>query len=116
MKAVKIAIGTLIVAVILILSMSLLVKNELADMLNPFISHKDVFVRIDQIGERIDSKTYEYILEGINEDGKKVQIAFTASKHLREGAYLKVDTKRTYVKSWEEVQQKEIPSAVRDKL
>lgn len=116
MKAVKIAIGTLIVAVILILSMSLLVKNELADMLNPFIPQKDVFVKIDQIGEKIDPKTYEYILEGINEDGKKVQIAFTASKQLREGAYLKVDTKRTYVKSWEEVQLKEIPQFVRDKL
>lgn len=116
LKAVKIAIGSLIVAVILILSMSFLVKNELADMLNPFIPQKDVFVKIDQMGEKIDPKTYEYTLEGINEDGKKVQIAFTASKQLREGAYLKVNAKRTYVKSWEEVQLKEIPSVVRDKL
>lgn len=116
MKALKIAIGTLIVAVILILSMSLLVKNELVDMLNPFIPQKDVYVKIAQMGEKIDPKTYEYVLEGINEDGKKVQIVFTASKQLREGAYLKVDTKRTYVKSWEEVQQNEIPSVVRDKL
>ncbi|MFJ7970881.1 YxeA family protein [Psychrobacillus sp. NPDC096389] len=116
MKVVKIAIGTLVVAVILILSLSLFVKNELADMLNPFIPQKDVFVKIDQIGEKIDSQTYEYTLEGINEDGKKVQIAFTASKQLREGAYLKVDTKRTFVKSWEEVQLKDIPSVARNKL
>lgn len=116
MKAVKIAIGTMIVAVILILSLSLFVKNELADMLNPFIPQKDVFVKIDQIGEKIDPQTYEYILEGFNEDGKKVQIAFTASKQLREGAYLKVDTKRTFVKSWEEVQLKDIPSVARNKL
>ncbi|ETT81438.1 YxeA family protein [Viridibacillus sp. FSL R5-0477] len=116
MKALKIAIGTLVVAVIIILLMSLLVKNELADMLNPFIHQKDVFVKIDQTGKKIDQKTYEYALDGINEDGKKIKITFTAGKQLREGAYLKVDTKRTYVKSWEEVKLNDIPSVVRDKL
>ncbi|MFJ8064614.1 YxeA family protein [Psychrobacillus sp. NPDC096426] len=116
MKALKITIGTLIVAVIIILCFSLLVKNELADMLNPFILQKDVFVKIDETGKKVDPKTYEYALEGINEDGKKIKIVFTASKQLREGAYLKIDTKRTYVKSWEEVQQSDLPSVVRDKI
>ncbi|TQR16230.1 YxeA family protein [Psychrobacillus vulpis] len=116
MKALKIAIGSLVVAVIIILSMSLLVKNELADMLNPFIHQKDVFVKIDQTGKKIDQTTFEYALEGVNEDGKKIRITFTASKQLQEGAYLKVDTKRTYVKAWEEVQLNDMPSVVRDKL
>ena len=88
MKALKITIGILFAAVIIALSMTLFVKNELADMLNPFIPHKDVFVKIDQVGKKLDQSTYEYSLEGINEDGKKIKITFTASKQLREGAYL----------------------------
>lgn len=116
MKALKITIGILFAAVIIALSMTLFVKNELADMLNPFIPHKDVFVKIDQAGKKLDQSTYKYALEGINEDGKKIKITFTASKQLREGAYLKVDTKRTYVKSWEEVQPNDMPTVAQKKL
>lgn len=116
MRVLKITIGFLVVAVIIVLSMSLLVKNELADMLNPFIPQKDVFVKIDHTGKKINQSTYEYALEGINEDGKKIKITFTASKQLREGAYLKVDTKRTYVKSWEEVQPNDMPTVAQKKL
>ena len=116
MKALKITIGILFAAVIIALSMTLFVKNELADMLNPFIPHKDVFVKIDQTGKKLEQTTYEYALEGINEDGKKIKITFTASKQLREGAYLKVDTKRTYVKSWEEVQPNDMPTVAQKKL
>ncbi|WP_313801333.1 YxeA family protein [Cytobacillus sp.] len=116
MKALKIIIGMLVVAAIIAFSMTFFVKNELADMLNPFIPHKDVFVKIDQSGKKMNQSTYEYALEGINENGKNIKITFTASKQLREGAYLKLDTKRTYVKSWEEVQLNDIPAVVKKKL
>lgn len=116
MKAMKITIGSLIAAAIIILVFTLFVKNELADMLNPFIPQKDVFVKIDDTEKMINKSKFEYTLEGINEDGKKAEVTFTASKPLRKGAYLKIDTKRTYVKSWEEVQMKDMPSVVQKKL
>ncbi|KAB2335144.1 YxeA family protein [Bacillus mesophilum] len=116
MKALKITISGLAVMFILVLSMTLLVKNELADMLNPFISQKDVYVRIDSPGTKVNESTFEYTLEGIKEDGKRTNVTFTASKQLREGAYLKLETKRTYVKSWEEVQMSEMPAGVQEKF
>lgn len=116
MRAMKITIGGLIAAVIIILVMTLFVKNELADMLNPFIPQKDVYVKIDETEKMISKTKFEYTLEGMNEDGKKAEVTFTASKPLREGAYLKIDTKRTYVKSWEEVQMNDMPSVVQKNL
>lgn len=116
MRAMKITIGGLIAAAIMILVMTLFVKNELADMLNPFIPRKDVYVKIDDTEKMINNSKFEYTLEGINEDGKKANVTFTASKPLRAGAYLKIDTKRTYVKFWEEVQMNDIPSVVQKKL
>ncbi|MGM7634975.1 YxeA family protein [Bacillus sp. Hm123] len=116
MKVFKLAMGTVIVAAIIVCSFTFFVKNELADMLNPFIPKKDVFVEIDEPGEKVDASTFEYTLQGVNEDGEETTVTFTASKELREGAYLKLTTKRTYVKSWEEVQVDEMPAAVRDKM
>ncbi|WP_338754475.1 YxeA family protein [Bacillus sp. FJAT-52991] len=116
MKALKIAIGTLLAVAIIMCSFTFLVKNELADMLNPLIPKKDVFVKIEGSGEKVDASTFEYTLQGINEDGKETTITFTTSKQLREEAYLKLATKRTYVKSWEEVQLNEMPAVVQDKI
>ncbi|WP_080847027.1 YxeA family protein [Cytobacillus gottheilii] len=99
MKALKITFSVLAVTFVFVLSMTILVKNELADMLNPLIPQKDVYVEIDTTGSQVNETTFEYTLEGINEDGKKTKVTFTASKQLREGAYLKLETKRTYVKS-----------------
>ncbi|WP_203362639.1 YxeA family protein [Bacillus sp. REN10] len=116
MKIVKLAMGTVIVAAIIICSFTFFVKNELADMLNPFIPKKDVFVKIEGPGQQVEPKTFEYTLTGMNEDGKDTTITFTASKQLREGAYLKLATKRTYVQSWEEIPWNEISADIQDKM
>ncbi|MDQ0216394.1 uncharacterized protein (TIGR01655 family) [Oikeobacillus pervagus] len=116
MKIFKIAIVTVAIAVVILFSLTFFVKNELADMLNPLVPQKDVFVKIDGSGEKVDVDTFEYTLKGINEDGKETEVTFTASKQLRNEAYLKIDTKRSYVKSWEEIQFNEIPATVREQF
>ncbi|WP_157843217.1 YxeA family protein [Bacillus sp. FJAT-42315] len=116
MKVFKVLMGSLIVAAIIMISLTFFVKNELADMLNPLVPQKDVFVKVEGSGEEVDASTFEYTLKGIDEDGEETKVTFTASKQLREGAYLKVNTKRTYVKAWEEIQYNDLPADVQSKI
>ena len=78
-----------------------------------------------QIGEpssveedKLDSgeimKQYVYTGPAYEENGKEIDVEFTAMKQLREGAYLKLYlNKDKEVTSYDEVQQADIPEAVK---
>lgn len=59
-----------------------------------------------------DEMRYEYTLPAYNDTGKRIITHFTASRVLREGAYLKLDVWPFFgVRNWEETSWDEIPSA-----
>ena len=60
---------------------------------------------------------YEYTLPAFNKDGEEKKLTFTASKQLREDAYLCLFVKdETKVTSYNEVKKDELPEKVNGKL
>ncbi|GGB34188.1 YxeA family protein [Virgibacillus dakarensis] len=111
-------IPLLIIAILAtaIFTFTVLVQNEIADKLNPFLPKTDVYVQINETGKKRKIGDYEYTLTGYDESGKQREVTFTAQKKLQEDAYLRIVTKRIYVETWEEVQYEEMPLAVQGKF
>ncbi len=58
--------------------------------------------------------TYEYKINGYDEDGNEKLITFTTSKILKVDRYLKVYVKGEKTKSYEEVKIKELPDKIKE--
>ena len=59
-----------------------------------------------------DEMRYEYTLPAYDDAGKRIVTHFTASRELREGAYLKLDVWPFFgVRNWEETEWEKIPPA-----
>ncbi|MUG45897.1 YxeA family protein [Paenibacillus woosongensis] len=88
------------------------------------IGAEQYYVQINQDGKRIEDKSdsgqkyvsYEYTLEGFDSNGKEKSLTFTASKELRQDAYLRVYVKGNDVSSYQEVQPSELPGQAKQKL
>ncbi|MGX9930114.1 MULTISPECIES: YxeA family protein [Virgibacillus] len=106
----------LAIIVIALFAFTALVKNEVADMLNPLIPKTSVYVKIDGTAKEVEGPRYEYTLSGYEKSGDVRTVTFSASKKLREGAYIRLTTKRSYVKEWEEVPYDTIPEDAKEKL
>ncbi|MEY8458672.1 YxeA family protein [Lactococcus ileimucosae] len=66
-------------------------------------------------GERFIN--YEYKLTSYDKKGNEKEVSFTAQHNLRKNAYLKLtDNKVKGITSWEEVQEKDLPSKAKEKL
>ncbi|MCI8484061.1 MAG: YxeA family protein [Lachnospiraceae bacterium] len=63
-----------------------------------------------------DEMKYEYTLDCYNKKGKKRELVFKTSRKLKEGAYISLEVKFSGVHKWEEVQYKELPQKVQDKI
>ncbi|WP_018754588.1 YxeA family protein [Paenibacillus terrigena] len=91
---------------------------------NPFLKGNDYFTIVgDSYKEKTDKDSdgrehtrYLYNLSGVDKDGKKQDLEFTANKVLRKDAYLAVTIKADVVTHWEEVQASDIPSAAKPLL
>lgn len=88
------------------------------------IGAEQYYVQINQDGKKIEDKSdsgqkyvsYEYTLEGFDSNGKEKSLTFTASKELRQDAYLRVYVKGNDVSSYQEVQATELPEQAKQKL
>jgi len=98
--------------------------SKYAPQHNPFLKGTDYFTIItnsykeqkEKDSEGIEHTSYLYKLPGIDEDGNKKDIEFTAHKVLRKDAYLSITTKAGIVTHWEEVLVSEIPAAAKPLL
>lgn len=90
--------------------------KEVSDQINPFVSKKDVYVQINAKPTPRSPGGADYTLIGFTENGDKQEVKFYASHELRKNAFLKVYTKGSYVKTWEEVKLESLPKKVRDQL
>lgn len=63
-----------------------------------------------------DSMKYEYTLDCYNKNGLKKTLKFKTSRKLREAAYITLEVRTLGVHQWEEIQYKELPNKVQEKL
>lgn len=84
-----------------------------------------VYVQVGEVTEveetTLDSgdvvRRYVYSTEALTKDGDEQAITFTATKELRNGAYLKLYVKnKDEVTSYDEVSVADVPEAAREKL
>lgn len=88
------------------------------------IGAEQYYVQINQDGKKIEDKSdsgqkyvsYEYTLEGFDSNGKEKSLTLTASKELRQDAYLRVYVKGNDVSSYQEVVATELPEQAKQKL
>lgn len=80
-----------------------------------FIRSIDYYTCIDNAAvQEVDNGDYEYKLRAYDTHGKIQEVDFKANKKLRDGAYLKLETKAIRgVVFWEEVGYDELPQDVR---
>ncbi|WP_245249324.1 YxeA family protein [Vagococcus allomyrinae] len=93
--------------------------NDIAqqlDRFNPLISAEPVYLLTNsQYGEK-QTHGVIYYQDVYKEDGSSYKLSFFAGSELKEGAFLKLDAKGKYVKSWEEVTQADLPGKVSEKF
>lgn len=106
-------IGTILIFILVGIIGFMILPQEVTDRINPLIPKETVYVQVNQPPDPSDLR-YEYTLTGYTADGEKKTIAFSASKKLQQGSYLKVSAKGSYVRNWEEVQFNELPSKIKN--
>lgn len=85
---------------------------------NVLVKHEPKYVKIDnkEAKDEDDYGNYTYDLKSYDADGHEHPIKFMGMGKLKQGHYLELDTKGSYVYSYKEVFQKDIPSDVYTKL
>ena len=80
------------------------------DRFNPFIKEENRYVKTaDKYGTPQSPGGYNYSQKSVNDEGEVTDITFYAGGKLKENAYLKLDSKGSFVESWEEVPEKDVP-------
>lgn len=75
-----------------------------------------------QVSDAVENKsgskaTYDYNLTGYNKSGDSKEVKLSENRRLRKDAYLRVKLKANdEVMGWEEVETKDIPQKVKEKL
>lgn len=91
-------------------------NNDLAqvfDRFNILIKEEPSYVVTDSSkAEKQEPGGYMYYQEVVSKSGKKYDLSYYAGHELKEGAILKLEAKGRYVKTWEEVADKEVPESV----
>ncbi|GIN59040.1 YxeA family protein [Lederbergia ruris] len=116
MKSWLIGLLTIFILVGSLVAASLIFHNEVTDRFNPLVPRKDIYVQITEKGTPRSPGGFDYTLSGFDESGKERTVTFYAGGELRDLAFLRVDSKGKYIKTWEEVLWEELPDEVREKL
>ena len=86
--------------------------------MNVLVKREPKYVKIDNRNAKDEDGygNYTYDLKSYDADGKQHAIKFMGMGKLKQGHYLKLDTKGSYVYSYKEVFKNDIPSDVYTKL
>ncbi|TSB47299.1 YxeA family protein [Alkalicoccobacillus porphyridii] len=92
-------------------------------MIFNMIQQEDYYVKIVDGGEATadvsdenERSTHNYVTLGITEDGEGEIIEFMGLKQLRQGAYLTVKMNGDRAITYEEVDESDVPSEVKERL
>lgn len=117
-----VAIITLLVCAFLLMHFK---HGEILDHFNPFLSSKEYYVKIHDQGTFIEKirdpeeetvETYnkwEYVVTGIDENGKKEKLRFSSIHKLKEGTYIKIHSKGRSDVSWDEIGTDDVPNGIK---
>ena len=85
---------------------------------NVLVKREPKYVKIDNNGAKDEDGygNYTYDLKSFDDNGNEHPIKFMGMGKLKQGHYLRLDTKGSYVYSYKEVFKKDIPSDVYTKL
>lgn len=85
---------------------------------NFLVKREPKYVKIDNSKGRDEDGygNYQYYLTSYDSEGKSHPIQFTGMGKLKQGHYLKLDTKGAYVYSYEEVFEKTMPKKAFEKV
>lgn len=92
--------------------------GQAINMYNVFAKEEPKYVKIDNAKGRDEDGygNYVYQLTSYDAQGNSHPARFTGMGKLKQGHYLKLTTKGTYVSTYEETFQKDMPKVVYDKL
>ncbi|MGY4688682.1 YxeA family protein [Salibacterium sp. K-3] len=113
-KMTKVIIILILVGIIGVIGYNAL-PQEMTDRFNPLASEEVIYVQINDEPTHTDHR-YRYTLTGYTKEGGKQTITFSTSAVLKKYAFLKVNAKGAYVRTWEEVQSAELPAKIQEKL
>lgn len=85
---------------------------------NIFAKEESKYVKIDNSNahDEYGYGNYEYDLKSYDSAGQAHPLKFTGMGKLKQGRYLELDTKGTYVITYREVFEKDLPNGVYQKL
>lgn len=83
---------------------------QFIDQINPLVKEKESFVITKQKPDQLlEHNRVSYIQDSVDEKGNITPINFTAIEKLEPNRYLKISHKGKHVKTFEEVNEKQVP-------
>lgn len=79
---------------------------------------KEGLLQKDKLDTGEVMETYNYKLDAVSKEGREKVMEFTANKNLKKNAYLKLYVKKNSntVSSYDEVNEKDLPEKVKEKI
>lgn len=127
MKALKISLTTIIILILLIIGLlfGLKIYGEKhphntqvrsLNLANPVVPAKEYYVKTNKPYKQPEDDLTQYKTTGYDKDGHSKKITYSGMKKLKTNHYLKIIQKAGVVKSYKEVEKKNIPQDAREKL
>lgn len=101
---------------IMLLVLSKIDTSGITDKYNPLVEEKQSYVKTSKAVSKQDAYIRNYSSNGYDMNGNKSRINYTATYDLKLNRYLKINHKGRHVESFEEVDKKEIPKNVLNKI
>ncbi|WP_436861860.1 YxeA family protein [Staphylococcus caeli] len=85
--------------------------SQIIDQYNPLVKKQHSYLITKQNPDQLlEHGRVSYTQNAVDEQGNVTQLTFTAIEKLKPNRYLKVTHKKDYVKTYEEVNEKEVPT------
>ena len=85
--------------------------SQIIDQYNPLVKKQHSYLITKQNPDQLlEHGRVSYTQDAVDEHGNVTKLTFTAIEKLKPNRYLKVTHKRDYVKIYEEVSEKEVPT------
>ncbi|GJF44992.1 YxeA family protein [Staphylococcus argenteus] len=91
-------------------------SHGVTDQFNPLVKEDDSYVKTTAVSSRIDEQLRSYRQNAYNKTGEMTQLTYTATYDIKPNRYLKITHKGHHVEAFEEVEKKEVPSKILEKL
>ncbi len=115
MKVLKILVGIVCIAGVLLFGLKFYTQNShdemagIIDQLNPLVSKGEVYVKTTKPKEINSYGTAKYVQKAADSEGKERTIEYNGLSVLKENRYLKITNKGSHVETYEEIDKQAVP-------